>query len=955
MDRHQKLQQQQEVIAHELFQFGYVHIPGAVSKELCASARKLVNQALSVGLISSSDDCSVGLTVSVSENRLSTGKLIYNASFDRAQAIYDLLNCSNLFHFDQSSKQYIAAVDGGCCLGFLNSKFHLLQEAQIALRMPLLDQLSSSNAEELPGDHWHIDGQWESNIPQFSLIIGVYLSPIVAQGQGALTVFPGSHQQVKEWISENEDAKEKFCGQLRTKVAPKLNVDKFPPVEVLVDIGDVVLMHPLLAHRAGPNVSPDIRYAVYFRLCTHSFGPQMQSLYVRDLWCDIPAISTSAKIRARSYPKRIALITGANRGIGLEVAKLLLKTSKIPTHVIACFRRSQTEQTILEELSAVKSLNQNSSFTSLQLDVTNVVSCFSCVQTVLREFGRIHVLINNAAIVPRRSSGNDPVSEFEVLQTNFHGLCRMCLLFENLISHEGSEGIIINVTSLAGLSFLDSVGFDSKLHKTISQICKLSDLIMLNRLIHEKDEILASVNAYCLSKFGVNVFSIILSRMLSKVSVVMVDPGKCQSAAPSIMDPFSHSVVEGAKRIVNICFRCFEERGSGGFWWNTRSFRHPWLNSLCIPSTRRLPWIALCGVGGCGKRIVNICFRCFEERGSGGFWWNTRSFRHPWLNSLCIPSTRRLPWIALCGVGGCGKTTFMKKYAEEWMQKFGPTLICSELSEIDYKFCDGSRDRYLQSSATEKQQLHEQGLNWLLSEQFARECPVLFATHGSVMIKGKPTVIMPNDRAVNHFTTIIYLDYHLDQLSEIDYKFCDGSRDRYLQSSATEKQQLHEQGLNWLLSEQFARECPVLFATHGSVMIKGKPTVIMPNDRAVNHFTTIIYLDYHLDTVLSRHQKDQAKHRNVDKATLEEWLELERQTIQQVADMHLIHLVVVHEGDNLSSLIDSLLRDYQTCPNPPLTPSKRKQATTDQANSSEGSSRRIRGSDLREDLVSWEK
>ena len=44
------------------------------------------------------------------------------------------------------------------------------------------------------------------------------------------------------------------------------DIDLGRPEPVLARAGDIVLSHYQLAHAAGPNTSPHVRYAVYFRL-----------------------------------------------------------------------------------------------------------------------------------------------------------------------------------------------------------------------------------------------------------------------------------------------------------------------------------------------------------------------------------------------------------------------------------------------------------------------------------------------------------------------------------------------------------------------------------------------------------------------------------------------------------------------------------------------------------------
>ncbi|MEO0626750.1 MAG: SDR family NAD(P)-dependent oxidoreductase, partial [Bacteroidota bacterium] len=86
---------------------------------------------------------------------------------------------------------------------------------------------------------------------------------------------------------------------------------------------------------------------------------------------------------------RIALVTGANRGIGFAVAKGLLQEG---VAVIATGRK-------LEDLKqAAKELRTYGQLSYQQLDVTNHNSISASYNFVAKEFGRLDYLINNAGI-----------------------------------------------------------------------------------------------------------------------------------------------------------------------------------------------------------------------------------------------------------------------------------------------------------------------------------------------------------------------------------------------------------------------------------------------------------------------------------------------------------------------------------------------------------------------------
>lgn len=86
---------------------------------------------------------------------------------------------------------------------------------------------------------------------------------------------------------------------------------------------------------------------------------------------------------------KIALVTGANRGIGYAVAKGFLEKGII---VIAT---SRTEE---KGKKAVESLKKFGKIFYCKLDVTNSDSIESCFDFVNQNFGKLNILVNNAGI-----------------------------------------------------------------------------------------------------------------------------------------------------------------------------------------------------------------------------------------------------------------------------------------------------------------------------------------------------------------------------------------------------------------------------------------------------------------------------------------------------------------------------------------------------------------------------
>jgi NAD(P)-dependent dehydrogenase (short-subunit alcohol dehydrogenase family) len=143
-------------------------------------------------------------------------------------------------------------------------------------------------------------------------------------------------------------------------------------------------------------------------------------------------------------PRKTALVTGANRGIGLETCRQLARLG---------YRVILTSRDEAKGLKALKALSTEAGeILYHRLDVTDQESIQSLKEFVVSRFGAVDVLINNAAILPDQFGRvlKVDVDRFRAaLETNTLGPLRLCQAFIPLMRSQ-NFGRVVNVSSGAG-------------------------------------------------------------------------------------------------------------------------------------------------------------------------------------------------------------------------------------------------------------------------------------------------------------------------------------------------------------------------------------------------------------------------------------------------------------------------------------------------------------------------
>lgn len=131
---------------------------------------------------------------------------------------------------------------------------------------------------------------------------------------------------------------------------------------------------------------------------------------------------------------KVILITGASKGIGLEIARQL----QAQGHVVYGTSRNPNKSDVQD-------------IRLLKLDVQDDTAVTDVVQQVLNENGRIDVLINNAGYDLYGTAEDTSMEELHAqMDTNFYGLVRMTKAVLPTMRRQRS-GQIINIGSIGGL------------------------------------------------------------------------------------------------------------------------------------------------------------------------------------------------------------------------------------------------------------------------------------------------------------------------------------------------------------------------------------------------------------------------------------------------------------------------------------------------------------------------
>jgi NAD(P)-dependent dehydrogenase (short-subunit alcohol dehydrogenase family) len=190
--------------------------------------------------------------------------------------------------------------------------------------------------------------------------------------------------------------------------------------------------------------------------------------------------------------EKIALVTGGNRGIGLEICRQL---SRLGVYVVLGSRNSSQGVAAAREL-----VSGGGKVEACALDVSNAESTRECMASIRKQFGRLDILVNNAGIMDEEDD-SDTDTELRILrdamETNVYGPLLLSRLAIPIMKSR-RYGRIVNLSSSMGS--LAEMG--------------------------------AGYTGYRMSKAGINVLTRVLAAETQGMGILVnsVDPGWVQTA-----------------------------------------------------------------------------------------------------------------------------------------------------------------------------------------------------------------------------------------------------------------------------------------------------------------------------------------------------------------------------------------------------------------------------------------
>lgn len=135
---------------------------------------------------------------------------------------------------------------------------------------------------------------------------------------------------------------------------------------------------------------------------------------------------------------KVAVVTGASKGIGAAIAKALAKDG---ASVVVNYASSKAgADAVVESITAA-----GGKAVAVQADVSNAAQAHGLIETAVRQFGRLDVLVNNSGVY--EFAAIEEVTEQHYRRLFDINVLGVLLVTQAATKHLGEGGSIINISS----------------------------------------------------------------------------------------------------------------------------------------------------------------------------------------------------------------------------------------------------------------------------------------------------------------------------------------------------------------------------------------------------------------------------------------------------------------------------------------------------------------------------
>lgn len=156
------------------------------------------------------------------------------------------------------------------------------------------------------------------------------------------------------------------------------------------------------------------------------------------------------------FKDKVVLVTGSSRGIGRSIA---VKFAKEGANVVVNYKTNQKEAEIIVEILST----YGNKCIAIKADVSKEKEVKAMVDKIIKEYGRIDVLVNNAGIAIDVEFEDRKARDWqETLNTNLIGVFNVSKYCGRYMK-EAKKGKIVNVSSTNGIdtTYTYSVDYDA--------------------------------------------------------------------------------------------------------------------------------------------------------------------------------------------------------------------------------------------------------------------------------------------------------------------------------------------------------------------------------------------------------------------------------------------------------------------------------------------------------------